>query len=80
VTEVAILDALTTIFREQFDDPTILLAPETSPRDIPAWDSAKTVMLVLAVEERFAITLKSREIDGLSSVGDWVRLLKSRCA
>jgi acyl carrier protein len=79
MTESEILQELTGIFRECFDDQTILLAPAISARDIPAWDSAKMVMLIVAVEERFAIRMRSREIDSLRCVGDWVALIRSYC-
>jgi acyl carrier protein len=70
--------ALTGIFRECFDDGSIVLAPRTSARDIAGWDSAKMVYLILAVEDRFAIRMRSREIDALRCVGDWVRLIEAR--
>jgi acyl carrier protein len=73
------LRELTAIFRNCFDDETIVLSPATSARDIPAWDSAKMVMLILAVEERFGITMRSKEIDALRCVGDWVNLIEVRC-
>ncbi len=73
-----LLAVLADIFRDCFGDPTLVLTRRTSARDIPAWDSAKMVFLVLAVEDRFGITMKSREIDNLRNVGDWVRLLEAR--
>jgi acyl carrier protein len=73
-----ILSDLTAIFRDCFDDENIVLWPSTSARDIPGWDSAKMVLLILAVEERFAIRTRSREIDALRCVGDWVKLIEAR--
>jgi acyl carrier protein len=73
-----ILSELTAIFRDCFGDETIVLLPSTSARDIPGWDSAKMVLLVLAVEERFEIRMRSREIDALRCVGDWVKLIEAR--
>jgi acyl carrier protein len=73
-----ILSGLTAIFRDCFDDETIVLLPSTSARDIPGWDSAKMVLLILAVEERFEIRMRSREIDSLRCVGDWVKLIEAR--
>jgi acyl carrier protein len=70
-----ILSSLTDIFRQYFDDATIALTLKTTARDIPEWDSAKMVMLILAVEERFEITMRSREIDALTCIGDWVELI-----
>ena len=55
-----------------------MLRPELETCDIPSWDSAKMVMLILAVEERFDLRFRSREIDALRRIGDWVRLIDAR--
>lgn len=70
-----ILDALTQIFRENFDDETLVLTPATTARDIAGWDSARMVLLILAVEERFDIRLHSREIDSLRNIQDWIDII-----
>jgi acyl carrier protein len=36
------------------------------------------VYLILAVEDRFEIRMRGREIDALRCVGDWVRLILER--
>jgi acyl carrier protein len=78
MTEADVYAALTEIFRDRFDDETIVLRPSTSAPDIPGWDSAKMVYLILAVEDRFEIRMRGREIDALRCVGDWVRLILER--
>lgn len=80
MSEADVYAALTEIFRDCFDDDAIVLRAATSARDIAGWDSAKMVYLILAVEERFAIRMRSREIDALRCVGDWVRLILARLA
>ncbi len=77
MTQLELLDALTEIFRENFDDGKLVLSLSTTARDIPGWDSAKMVMLVLAVEERFDVRFRSKEIDALRSIGDWVALIET---
>lgn len=78
-THAAILAILTDLFRDILDDPLIALSPADRESDIPGFDSAKKVHLVLAVEERFGIRLRSREIDALRSVADWTRIIGLRC-
>lgn len=78
MSEADILKILTDIFRLNFDDAAIVLRPATTARDIAGWDSAKMVMLILAVEEHFGLTFRSREIDALRSIGDWVALIRKR--
>jgi acyl carrier protein len=81
VTRSDLLAALTQIFRENFDNESLALTLATTRRDVSGWDSAKTVLLVLAVEERFDIRLRSKEIDALRSIGDWLDLIeKARAA
>lgn len=80
MTESEIATTLTGLFREILDNPQLELKPADRDRDIPGFDSAKKVHLVLAVEERFAIRLHSREIDRLRSVTDWIRVIQARCS
>lgn len=68
---------LVEVFRDCLDAPGLDLQPGTRMRDIPHFDSAKMVTLVLAVETHFNVRLKSREIDALQRFGDWFALLKS---
>ncbi|MBS1028334.1 acyl carrier protein [Gluconobacter albidus] len=67
-TEVAV--QITKIFQDVFDDPDLLLKDETTARDIPGWDSVAMINIIVAIEEHFNIRLKTREIEGLKSVGD----------
>ncbi len=71
-----LLSSLTQIFRENFANEEIVLSMATTAADIHGWDSAKTVLLVLAVEDSFGIRFNSREIDGLRSISDWVLLIE----
>lgn len=75
-----ILADLTDIFRGHFDDPTLVLTPATTARDVAGWDSAQMVMLVIAVEDHFDIHMRSHEIDALACVGDWLRLIEEHIA
>jgi acyl carrier protein len=76
--ETEIYQRLTAMFRDFFDDPTIVLGPETSARDIDGWDSAKMVTIILGVEDAFGFQARSQEIDRLRCVGDFVALIQTR--
>jgi acyl carrier protein len=80
ITEAEVYARLTGIFREFFDDQTIMLSATTSPRDIEGWDSAKMVNILLGMEEVFEFELDSSEIDGLRCIGDFVAVILSRDA
>ena len=66
---------LNSIFQEVFDDPELLVQPETSPSDLPDWDSVAQVKLVLAIEEAFAIRFTSDDVSGIHSVRDFIAAL-----
>jgi acyl carrier protein len=78
MSEAEIYQKLTAMFREFFDDSTIVLRPETSARDIDGWDSAKMVTIILGVENAFGFQARSQEIDRLRCVGDFVALIQAR--
>jgi acyl carrier protein len=78
MTEAEVYGSLTTMFRDFFDDPTIVLRPETAARDIEGWDSAKMVSIILGVEETFGFEMSSSEIDGLRCIADFVAVILSR--
>ena len=67
---------LTAIFRDVFDDETIVLTPETTAADIADWDSAAHVGLTVAIEEKMKIKFKSSELESLHNVGHLVGLIE----
>ena len=78
MTEQEILQDLTAVFRDVFDDDTLTLKPETIADDIDGWDSQAHVTLVVATEMRFGIRFRTAELESLHNVGDFVRLIQSR--
>ena len=74
------MDALTEVFREVFDDPEIALTAETTADDIEGWDSLSHVNLIMAVENRFDIRFKPKEILSFKNVGDLARCVESKLA
>ena len=68
----AILNTLTDIFQEIFDDNEIRLKRETTALDIEEWDSLNQIKIILACEKAFNVYLKPREISALENIGDMV--------
>lgn len=69
---------LTAVFREVFEDDSLVLRPDMSARDVPNWDSLNHINLMIAIEAAFAVTLSPGEVQGARSVGDLVKLLQAR--
>lgn len=76
MTREDIYAAMSEIFAELFSRSDIVMSPELSSRDVMGWDSMKQVELIMAVEDRFEIRLKSKEIENLQSIGDLVAVIE----
>jgi acyl carrier protein len=64
-----ILNKLTAVFRDVFDDDDIELTAETTAQDIEEWDSLNQIKIILACEKAFGIRLNARDINSLENVG-----------
>lgn len=61
---------LTKVFREVFDDDTLVLSDEMTADDLDAWDSLSHVNLIIAVEIAFGIEFKHSEVQSFANVGE----------
>ena len=75
-----IYNELTCIFRDIFDDESIVLRPELTAADVAEWDSFNHINLIVAVEQRFKIKFKTAELEQLHSVGELVGLVEAKLA
>ena len=74
------LAELTPIFREVFDDASIVLTRNTTANDIDGWDSLTHMNLVMSVERRFKIRFALGELPSLRNVGDLADLTEKKLA
>mgnify|MGYP005814521587 CR=1 FL=1 len=72
------LDTLTEVFRQVFDDPDIVLTPETTADMVEGWDSLSHINLIMAVENRFNIRFKQKEVMSFKNVGDLARCVEGK--
>lgn len=75
-----ILHTLSGIIAEACGHDSVALTRASTAADVKGWDSLRMVMIIVAVEERFAVKMRTREIDRLKSVGDFIDLIKGRVA
>ena len=73
--EPEIYAGLTEVFRDIFDDDSIVLRPDLSADDVKDWDSSAHVNLIVATEHRFGIRFQTAELESLRSVGQLVDLI-----
>ena len=55
------------VFRQVFDDPTIVLRDEMTAADIEGWDSVTHIDLLIAVERKLGIKFATAEMSRLSA-------------
>ena len=67
-----ILEVLTEVFQEVFDDDSLILNRETTADDIEEWDSLNQIKLIVESERAFNVRLKSRDINILENIGEMV--------
>lgn len=73
-----ITEKLTNVFREVFDDETIILHEEMTADDVDEWDSLSHVNLMIAIELAFDIEFKQNEIQSFSNVGELMKSIEEK--
>jgi len=69
---------LTEIFRDVFDDDTIIVTPELTASDVAEWDSLTHIRLILTVQKSFGVQFSAAQTAGLKNVGELARLVQSK--
>lgn len=73
-----ILENLTKVFQDIFDDETIKLTDATTADDIEDWDSLEHINLIVAVEQEFKIKFNMNEVTSMKNVGEMIDIIASR--
>jgi acyl carrier protein len=72
------MEILNGIFRQVFDDNSIVLTRDTTADDIDDWDSLSHLNLVIAVEMKFGVKFALGELQSLKNVGDMADLVEKK--
>ena len=78
MTDDEILQKLTPVFRDVFDNPELELSPSTTADDVEEWDSVNHITLIVEIEQKFGIKFQTAELEELKNVGELVRLISSK--
>jgi acyl carrier protein len=73
-----ILARVQDIFRAELDDEGLVIGPETSQKNLKAWDSLAHIRLVSGIESEFEIQFNLTEIEQITSVRQFVQLIEER--
>lgn len=60
------------VFKDVFDDKTLMITDNTTASDIEDWDSLTHITLISSIEEEFGIKFEMADIVKFENVGDMV--------
>lgn len=75
MTNQAILEKLSEIFTDVFDEE-ITVTAQTTAADIEGWDSLTHITLISEVEDAFGIKFSMKQILGMQNVGEMVDIIR----
>lgn len=71
----SVYERLTKVFREVFDDDSIMISDETTADDISDWDSFEHINLIVAVEGEFSFKVPMGKVVTMKNVGEMVDII-----
>ncbi len=78
MTHDEVMSIVTGIFRDVFDDDTLVIEDSTNSSDIEDWDSLEHIALIVSMEKEFDLKFDLQEVNKLANVGEMVDLIISK--
>lgn len=67
-----VLEKVSEVLREEFEDDELEISDETTAADVEEWDSLAHLSIVHEIEKKFGIKLTMGEIQESKNVGEFV--------
>lgn len=78
MTREEIMEKVNGIFRDVFDDETLVITDSTNSDDIEDWDSLEHISLIISMEKEFDMKFDIKEVNKLENVGQMVDMIKMK--
>ncbi len=78
MTREEIMDKVNEIFRDVFDDDSLVIVDSTNSDDIEDWDSLEHISLIISMEKEFDLKFDIKEVNKLENVGQMVDMIKEK--
>lgn len=69
---------ITEIFRDVFNDDSIVIEDAMTADDVEEWDSLSHIDMICMVEEEFNVKFITKEIANLNNVGEFIALIENK--
>ena len=76
--ETSVLDKLTTVLRDVFDNDEVVATPDLTAQKVDGWDSLGNIRLFLEIERVFSIRFSAMETTSLKNVGELVAVIEKK--
>lgn len=73
-----IFDQLTSIFRNVFNNDSLIITGDLTADDVDNWDSLTHMLLITEVEKVFSIKFKLKDLNKMRHVEDMVNIIISK--
>lgn len=74
-----IIEVLTPMVRESFDNPDLVLDDMMSPETVEGWTSLSFMQLLSRIEEKFGFKFKIFELVSIQNMGSLVAAIEKHC-
>jgi len=73
--DVMSVDDFRLLLEDVLDQSGLVIAPETTAKDVEGWDSLNHVRVLLRIEQRYGIDLPLGDIETAKNVGDLLAII-----
>lgn len=74
----AIVQKLTAIFRNIFNDGSLVITNELTANDVERWDSLSHMLMIAEVEAQFSVKFRLKELNKMRNVGDMIDIIMTK--
>ena len=78
MTREEVLEKVTEVIQDVFDDDTIVVTDETVASDVKGWDSLMHITLIGTIEDEFDIRSALKDVVEMKNVGHMIDLILSQ--
>ena len=78
MTRDEIMEKVNEIFRDVFDDDSLVITDSTNSDDIEDWDSLEHISLIISMEKEFNLKFDIKEVNKLENVGQMVDMIREK--